>query len=71
MLFKLLPMHPMPNSSDLGLFCLSLLAFLVGLARILLWAMNTTCFPENFFSSSLTWGGWGEARVKGRVTRAR
>ena len=39
---------------DLGLFCFSLLAFLVGLGRILLWAMETTCLPLNFFSSSLT-----------------
>ena len=38
----------------LGRFCLSLLAFLVGLGKILLWATKTTCFPENFFSSSLT-----------------
>jgi hypothetical protein len=39
---------------DLGLFCFSLLAFLVGLARIRRWAMKTTCFPLNFFSSSRT-----------------
>ena len=38
----------------LGRFCFSLFAFLVGLGRILLWATKTTCFPENFFSSSLT-----------------
>merc|ERR1719423_287233 len=43
---------------DLGLFCFSLLAFLVGLGRILLWAINTTCLPLNFFSSSLTSLAW-------------
>merc|ERR1719378_1702597 len=42
------------EGADLGLFCFSLLAFLVGLGRILLWAMKTTCLPLNFFSSSLT-----------------
>ena len=46
-------MEVIPNLY-LGLFCFSLLVFLVGLGRILLWAMNTTCLPENFFSSSLT-----------------
>ena len=46
----------------LGRFCLFFVRlFLVGLGRILLCAMNTTCLPLNFFSSSrtsLTWIFW-------------
>ena len=45
----------------LGLFCFCLFTFLVGLGRILLWAMKTTCLPENFFSNSrtnLVWIFW-------------
>merc|ERR1719447_1097438 len=37
-----------------GRFCFCLFTFLVGFGRILLWAMKTTCLPENFFSNSRT-----------------
>ena len=43
----------------LGRFCLFFIRiFQVGLGRILLWAMNTTCFPLNFFSNSRTSRTW-------------
>lgn len=42
-----------------GRFCLMRnLVLRVGLGRILLWAMKTTCLPENFFSSSRTRRVW-------------
>lgn len=43
----------------LGRFCLFFVRlFRVGLGRILLWAMKTTCFPLNFFSNSRTSRTW-------------
>lgn len=52
----------------LGRFCLFFIRiFQVGLGRILLWAMNTTCFPLNFFSNSrtsLTWIFWKDLKLR-------
>ena len=52
-LTKLVP-EPTRRVLERGLFCFSLLDFLVGLARILRWATKTTCLPLNFFSNSRT-----------------
>ena len=53
-----------------GLFCFSLLDFLVGLARIRRCAMKTTCLPLNFFSSSRTSLRWPVLRTRIVLTKS-